>query len=177
MNLELIHYSPEPVDWDLGRTYTPEDPHGYQKPVGLWVSVKGEDDWPSWCVENEFREHALAHAYRVILRPDAAIRRISTPEGIDSFHAAYAREDDMGRHFAATDHFPTEFLRRQWPIDWAEVATIYQGIIIAPYQWERRMGPMWYYGFDCASGCIWDCKAIACVEEVRVGQETQKPRG
>ena len=39
----------------------------------------------------------------------------------------------------------------------------YQGIIIAPYLWTRRHHEStgWYYSWDCASGVIWDARAIA----------------
>lgn len=49
-------------------------------------------------------------------------------------------------------------------INWPMVADRYQGIVIAPYLWSRRMdGGLWYYGWDCASGCIWDAAAVASV--------------
>ena len=60
-------------------------------------------------------------------------------------------------------------------IDWKKVKSKYQGIIIAPYQWSCRLNldSNWYYGWDCASGCIWDLdcikdfKLITCnVEEI-----------
>ena len=52
-------------------------------------------------------------------------------------------------------------------IDWPAVATDYPGLIIAPYQWSCRMSEFtrWYYGWDCASGCIWNADAIARVTE------------
>ncbi|QBI98814.1 hypothetical protein SEA_BOBBY_184 [Mycobacterium phage Bobby] len=49
-------------------------------------------------------------------------------------------------------------------IDWGKVAADYGGIIIAPYQWSRRMDPHWYYTWDCASGCIWNLEAIESLE-------------
>lgn len=55
-------------------------------------------------------------------------------------------------------------------IDWASVCRAYQGIVISPYFWSRRMGPMWYYSWDCASGVIWDADAI---ESVGPSQRTE----
>ena len=57
-------------------------------------------------------------------------------------------------------------------IDWAEVASKYDGIIISPYQWSLRldMEMMWYYGWDCASGCIWNISAIKELKEVQNGK-------
>jgi hypothetical protein len=54
-------------------------------------------------------------------------------------------------------------------IAWDRLRERYQGLIVTPYIWERRLtmgnGPdaMWYYFWDCASGCIWDPAAIASV--------------
>jgi len=50
-------------------------------------------------------------------------------------------------------------------IAWSLVADEYQGIVIAPYVWSRRLcyGANWYYSWDCASGCVWDASAVAGV--------------
>jgi len=49
-------------------------------------------------------------------------------------------------------------------INWPAVAEKYDGIIIAPYIWQRRLSDnpdhFWYYGWDCASGCIWNTEVI-----------------
>jgi len=54
-------------------------------------------------------------------------------------------------------------------IDWEAVAKRYTGIEIEPYNWERRnsgpnnnysMSMLWYYGWDCASGCVWELDAL-----------------
>lgn len=114
----------------------------------------GDDDWPTWCRENEFHHAGLAHAHRVTIAPDANLVRIMSPEGIDGLHETFAVETDMARKHPAT------FGRDSWAIDWARVARYYHGIVIAPYQWSRRMSPDWYYGWDCASGCVWNLAAI-----------------
>ena len=56
-----------------------------------------------------------------------------------------------------------------YDIDWNRVAKKYQGIIITPYIWERRLTTTctWYYGWDVASGCIWDNKAIKEITDAR----------
>lgn len=60
-----------------------------------------------------------------------------------------------------------------YEIDWKKVTEEYQGIIISPYIWQRRLAPhtMWYYGWDVASGCIWDTDAI---EEVKLVERRKK---
>ena len=42
-------------------------------------------------------------------------------------------------------------------IDWKKVQDDgWAGIQICPYRGEARYSSMWYYGWDVASGCIWD---------------------
>ena len=170
--LELIHYDAG-FTYDPTRVYTPEDRHGCGKPVGLWVSVKGDDDWWWWCHDRAgdddepFEAESFAHAYRVHLAPGHNVLHIQSGQELEEFHTAYAAptefEDHMAEHFG---HFGEEFLRLRWPIDWAKVALDCQGLIIAPYQWNHRLSMMWYYGWDCSSGCIWDLSAIKSVEEI-----------
>lgn len=75
---------------------------------------------------------------------------ICGPEEIDSFTHRYGIPGFFGSPM----------------INWPAVAIEYQGVIVAPYSWERRNS--WYYPWDCASGCIWDAAAI---ESITVDQE------
>lgn len=143
--MRLIHYSPEPLILDRLRDYGRE--HALFKPDGLWVSVEGEYDWRWWCEAEEFALDRLAFATEVRLDPRANILILETLEALDNFNEDFGIDDRL--------------LSRR--IDWARVATFYDGIIIAPYQWERRMTLMWYYGWDCASGCIWNLHAVQSI--------------
>jgi len=125
----------------------------YTKPRGLWLSAQGDDDWPSWCVSEKFRLQDLAHAWRVELAPEAAVLCVSTVEELDAFTDAFGYDDAL----FSSAHW------RARGIDWPRVAESYRGIVIAPYRWERRLTQesLWYYGWDCASGCVWDPVAIS----------------
>lgn len=144
----LIHYAKAPID-----SLRPIDPavRPNGKPIGLWVSVEGEDDWKSWCEAEEFNLTALAYPHEVILNPEANILRMMTALEIDVFSVQYRK--------------PCDYSSRN-DIDWLAVAKDYQGVIIAPYIWQRRLSEhtLWYYGWDCASGCIWDVEAIESME-------------
>lgn len=123
------------------------------KPNGFWVSDEdAEMSWLKWCKAEEFAPHKMKHAHSVELKSDANILIISNLKEFDKFHKTY-----NGR-------LPGRIPIRR--INWEEVASKYQGIIITPYLWERRldMECSWYYGWDCASGCIWDAKAISKIE-------------
>ena len=84
----------------------------------------------------------------VVLAPNAAVLTIPTAFDLDLFTEEYIERGEA------------RYLSR---IRWDRVAERYQGIVIAPYHWSRRMADhtFWYYGWDCASGCIWDAAAVA----------------
>lgn len=124
----------------------------YDKPCGLWVSVDGKDDWDSWCRSESFAG-ATGTRYRVYLSMDANVLLLPTPLDVLMFREQYGEVESN------SDGVPY--------IPWERVATDYQGIIIAPYHWSLRFKESWYYGWDCASGCIWDAGAIATVEVMR----------
>ncbi len=155
-NERLIHFSDKP----LGEIYSvdpTEKGTGWQKPKGLWVSVEGnEDGWKDWCAQEEFHPERLAIENEITLLPDAAVLRISDALSLIDFTKRFQGESDMEQ---------SPYMRG---IDWGSVGKQYQGIIVAPYIWSCRLHDetFWYYGWDCASGCIWDAKAIASVKQV-----------
>lgn len=154
----LMHYTAEPLVFDRTRQYEQREPYTYCKPEGFWVSVPGEDDWPSWCNGEEFCLDSLAFAHRVTLNPDANILRIEDGEGLVRFHVKHRVETDYERRNSDL------YKRKHWPINWPDVAKRYDGLIIAPYQGWLRFDALWYYGWDCASGCIWNLDAIESVD-------------
>jgi hypothetical protein len=152
--VRLIHYSEKPLGqlWSVTGQLVPE--FQYQKPAGLWVSVEGEDDWKQWCEGAEFEVARLQVKNVIELKPDADILWLRTELQLDEFTKRYGMPGLMAKKF------PDLF--RSLVIDWSRVAKEYQGLVISPYQWSRRMDEFtsWYYGWDCASGCIWDVDAI-----------------
>lgn len=154
----LMHFSAEPIT-ALDRTRNYGSGYGsLTKPGGFWVSVEGNGDgWSDWCRDEQFSLDRLTYPHEVTLAASARILRITTPGGIYAFTAKYG-----------TDRFPMGL-----EIDWARVAETYQGILITPYQWSCRLGDgsAWYYGWDCASGCIWD---LAAIDSIRVIEPSRK---
>lgn len=53
-------------------------------------------------------------------------------------------------------------------IDWPRVAAVYDGIEIPRYIYQCRLerGVIWYYGWDCASGCVWNLDRVRIKQEV-----------
>ena len=150
----LLHYQATPITEPIRSA---KQDAGGMKPSGLWVSVEGEDDWPSWCKAEDFCVENLAFCHEVTLRESADILWLSDAAGVD----------DFGGRFGVAGPFGYG----RW-IEWGRVARAYSGLIIAPYVWSRRLAENanWYYGWDCASGCIWDADAIASVHVLENAQ-------
>lgn len=163
-DLVLEHYTSEPLVFDRGRIYDQQKPRGFGKPVGFWVSVAGEDDWPSWCRSEEFCVGSLKNCSRITLAEDAKVLLVSSPGQLIEFHRAFSIEDPDRPLLEGSDPFTTTFNRLHRPVVWSLVIERWQGVVFAPYLWSMRFdGPSFYYGLDCASGCIWDLDAIKSV--------------
>lgn len=151
----LLHYprTPETFTYDPDRTYpSPGDPdHRIDKPSGLWVSVPGPDDWLAWNRSEEFLNIDPADAHVVTLTRDANVLHLATEQAVRDLCSTYPHPEY------------TEGYRCP---DWAAIREAYDGIVIAPYQWGCRYDVSWYYGWDCASGCIWNLDAIESVHRV-----------
>lgn len=153
--MTLTHYTNRPLLEILTRVQPPSGGGIFaMKPAGLWLSVDGDDDWKTWC-ESERYDGFGKRAYAVTLKPDANILYLSTAGEIIAFTKKYGSKHDLDGEFNWAGHW----------INWQRVSEEYQGVIIAPYCWllrlEREVN--WYYGWDCASGYVWDAAAIESV--------------
>jgi hypothetical protein len=146
----LRHYGSAPLVFDPSRTYeSHRDP--YFKPCGLWLSVEGNDDgWKDWCVSEDWNTESLTHSTDFALVPGANVLFLTTAEEVLAFTKRWQQAG------LAADPW------RSRMIDWPAVMKLYDGIVIAPYQWELRMEreTFWYYSWDCASACIWNLSAV-----------------
>ena len=157
--MRLVKYSKEIITFDPNRIYPKSDRDEYFKPNGLWISDESDFGWRDWCTGENWGTDTLMYEHLVELNPDNNILFIRNVEELDKFHEEYAV--DILRDYHRFGCPP----RRDW-LDWRRVYPLYQGIIITPYQWERRLQYMWYYGWDCASGCIWDLRAIRSFQPI-----------
>jgi hypothetical protein len=157
--MRLVHYADGPVSEVRSVEQSREL---MMKPSGLWVSDDDcEDNWRAWCEDEGFRPDRLTHVHDVTLVPNANVLILRSAGDIDAF----SRE--------AWPQFEVQSLPdalfRPWVRPWDRIAQKYGGLIITPYIWERRLSYYlsirtdWYYGWDCASGCIWDPTVIASI--------------
>jgi hypothetical protein len=129
---------------------------GAYKPNGLWISVEGGKSfgWRAWCEGERYDNLETKKQTQVVLAKNHGVLWLRTVSEMDAFTEAWS---DGG--YANEPR-------------WSEIASRWRGIIIAPYQWSRRLARNtgWYYSWDCASGCIWDAKAIADLKPIRIAE-------
>ena len=118
------------------------------KPDGLWYECQDGSsiDWKEFCstglTDGDSRYDS---SYDVILN-DYEILFITDTHDFKKFEKLYG---------IPNRDFPDEIR-----IDWPRVASHYDGIEICPYLYDMRMDSVWYYGWDVASGCVWNASGI-----------------
>lgn len=148
--MRRIHISPKP----LGELQPRSQKIGL-KPKGLWYGL--DMAWIEWCAGE-------------------------MPGWLEK-HVWYEVEVDITRLLilgaeAELDNFRREFGREPWTrsrsevgiendyIDWPAVASRWSGVEITDYDWGLRSECLWYYAWDCASGCVWDPCAVTGVRDI-----------
>lgn len=178
--MKLIHYSKNKIDKLIKNFHCEKYINfvsGY-KPVGFWVSVK--KDWGKWCEDEEFKLDNLEYKYNVKLKKIANLLILKSEKEINDFTDKYGKDFifnniDLVEKFYEIQHkafyetFKKKMEKSIFSINWEKLREEYDGIIISPYQWSCRMRSKfsWYYGWDCASGCIWNIDAIEGIKLIK----------
>lgn len=129
---------------------------GY-KPDGIWYGVG--DEWLRW-IRSEMPDWEGPFNYNLSI-DYSNILQVKTLDELLTFTKQYGvipKDEDEGTSL--------KFMA----IDWASVAAKYKGIEISPYIFKARFALNWYYGWDVASGCIWDVSAITGVEPIELDE-------
>jgi hypothetical protein len=187
--MKLVHYSADIVTQVKGNRQ--QDPlkmtreqRGRShtgKPRGFWLSdeSRGAYGWRAWSRDNRFARWRFRYKHEVELVPNAKILYIRTAEQLRKFDAKYGYSllDRMDvRHGEVPFHQRHGFPVHNDAVEWWRLTRRYHGIIITPYIWSERLGSVgWYYSWDCASGCIWNPRAIASIKMVAEYKVPRKP--
>ncbi len=153
----LSHFSKETlvIDQEFPRRYD----YPVMKPFGLWLSDESDEtSWSSWCADNAPELIQDKTETFVAVRTDNILHLRSNVD-VDKFTKDFARQDSKynepsGKHVFIYD------------IDWDRVYLEYDGILITPHQWQRRLTnhTAWYNSWDCASGCFWNMDILEIVK-------------
>lgn len=131
------------------------------KPTGMWYGV--HDSWIQWC-NSEMSGWIGRYLYEVVTHEDQ-ILKIDTIEKFEAFEQEYLYnpyKDQMAKLAGLIPALDTQdyLPLRMKSVDYVSLSKNYAGLEIAPYFYEKRLSSFWYYGWDCASGCIWNKSAI-----------------
>jgi hypothetical protein len=154
---------------------------GQPKPNGFWFDVDG--DWQRWCGTTEFRPGTFRYRHKVTILDTSRIIFLRRAKEVDAFARKYARNlsgnirllqsagdnDAFARQYGR-DLFGDILQQFSNYIMWREVAEEHSGIIIAPYSRARSETYLWYHGWSCASGCVWDTSVLRLGKPIKKTQ-------
>lgn len=149
--LPLAHYSAEIVKKVRSAN---QDWFPNEKPNGFWISVEDELSWPRFISNDRHtatlgkRNKRFKHKHIVTFSPSANILWLETPKDLFNLEEFGKLKDDSIAY-----------------IYWRILAKQFDGILISPYQYQCRCDKRcwWYNTWDCASGCIWNSKAVQSI--------------
>lgn len=137
-----IHMSKKPFELER-RVYSQRID---AKPTGFWYGLGNE--WIDW-TRYEMPNWIGKYIYKVDI-DKSNILEIKTHRDLMVFNRQYQSLKSV-----------TGYRREKGEaIDWDVISKKYDGIEINPYQQEARYQYMWYYGWDIASGCIWNLNKV-----------------
>jgi len=114
------------------------------KPTGLWYGFG--KSWIDWVREN-MPHWKKEHIFKIQI-DESKVLKLRSEREVLLFTRGYKQDN-----------------YHEW-IDWKTVTKAYNGIEIPEYFWNLRLKLLWYYGWDVASGCIWNLKTIKKIERL-----------
>lgn len=162
-----LHLSTESLSLAKFKNFPQATDH---KPKGMWYGFN--NSWIDWCL-SEQPNWLCPYIYEVTLH-ESKVLRITNVEEFEQFedthHDIPEYRKEPARMQGGCDLLSLEDLmmpngyrmRFHDYMNYGKVAQAgYGAMEITPYLWEKRLESMWYYGWDCASGCVWDIQAVA----------------
>ena len=176
--MSYYHWASNPVK--LHGTSYPQS--GHPKPNGLWFDVNGS--WKRWCETMQFHLVDLRYRHTVTILDKSRVLFIKNMGEADRFTSEYGHNlsgqiqslqspEDMRAFESEYGHdlFGDILAEFSNYILWSEVAEKYTGIIVDPYFQEKSLTYLWYYGWNCAGGCIWDTSVFRLGKPLKLGPD------
>lgn len=150
-NNKRVIMSRKPITLNTNKVYTqPSAMVAFEKPQGLWYGFGNA--WIKW-VRSEMPEWEGNYLYEVDLG-GSNILVLKTVGDMISFYKRFSGGKKKGYMSGFGGAYDI-------PIQWDNVSKKYDGIEIPKYFNSLRMVMTWYYGWDIASGCIWNLKNVS----------------
>jgi len=134
------------------------------KPKGLWYGFGNE--WIDW-VRGNMPDWEGNHVYHIIFPESKNVLKIKSVHEIMEFTKGYLSDiNKVGGYSPGGIGYAHAYGIKHMTMymDWPKVAKKYDGIEIYPYLHNVRHELMWYYGWDVASGCVWNLSNVELKE-------------
>lgn len=131
------------------------------KPCGLWYGFDGS--WAKWCAGNKFKSGKRFYEVGLDTSRILKIENINQFEAFEKEYVCDSIFDRIFKEMGVKVSTINPFMARAFgpsAIDWPRLKTQYAGIEINPWMHTKHLESIWYYGWDCASGVVWDVSAI-----------------
>jgi hypothetical protein len=120
------------------------------KPSGLWYGIG--TSWIDW-VKSEMPKWDYENIFEVKIN-ESKVLKIDNIDDLYEFTEKY--EDQSLNNTMMSNYY----------IDWNKLSNEYSGIEIVPHIYEAVYDLNWYYGWDVASGCIWNKNGIININKI-----------
>lgn len=124
----------------------------FYKPHGLWYGI--ETSWIDWCLGNQ--PDWIGKYIWELQVDEKNIIRIDSISDFEKFEEEFTIKNDR--------------INLNMPL----LSSNYHGLEISQYFSSKRLSSFWYYGWDCASGCIWNTASIL---EMKLFAEFDEQKG
>lgn len=130
------------------------------KPIGFWYSCRNY--WYDWVISEDMTHFLHKYIIQVNIK-----NNITT-----NIHNKDPNKLLVIRSLKDFDLFTNTYkIKISDNINWIKVSKDFGGIEICPYL-EKRRHAHWYYGWDVASGCIWNTDSI--IKNIKLIYEKNK---
>lgn len=127
------------------------------KPIGMWYGI--DWSWHEWCKSESFGGRGKNDFELELDMKNILV--LNSVDKIRQFAETFGEYPEWMKNRPYFDGKPKDKY-----IDWKKVSQMYSGIEISPYQWKCRHEFMFYYGWDVASGCVWNLNAVKSVTQI-----------
>ena len=115
------------------------------KPNGFWYSLGSS--WYEWCMSGDSACLLGGYLFEVEIDRSKIAKIDGSDREVKQLEKKYPQKNKP-------------LIEKMSHPDWKSMSKDFKGFEVSRFGRDRLKSSMWYYGWDCSSGCIWDTSAI-----------------